>query len=130
MSVTITLHLKEVERALNAAERRVLERVGKAIVKEAQARCPRDTGFTAASIGYTAPGQPGPTATSQVVAGRVRRTTAQPAAGNHEIKVFAAADNAVYLEQGTSRMAARPFLQPAVQAVQAQFARIVQDEHL
>lgn len=88
-------HGPAARRLVEAAAERQLRRAGAAVVAHARRLAPVRTGALRDSIGY-----------------EVRRAPRGPV-----LVVFAAVPYAIYVEFGTSRMGARPYLRPAIAQV-------------
>lgn len=84
-------HLNEVLNALKEAKQQTLNNIGTYVTAEAQLRAPVDTG-------------------------NMRRSTTFDVADENEVDVGVTPDApyAVYVEKGTSKQQAQPFLEPAV----------------
>lgn len=91
--VNIRNNIPGVERELNNATKQCLEQLGGFIVSQAKLRCPVDTGYLRGSIGY-----------------KVTRYLFFW----HRLMIFARADYAIYVHEGTRRMRPRRFLKDAV----------------
>lgn len=80
----------ELLKKLKQAEERALEGVGVFVTGEASARSPVDTGNLRSSINH------------------------QVNAGEKSVKIGSPVEYGIYIEKGTSKMSAQPFLEPAV----------------
>lgn len=88
------------------AQQRAAERVGAWAADQARALAPVDTGELRDSITFT-----------------VRRT-----ATTFAVVVLAGADHALYVELGTSRMSAQPYLRPVLDRIGAQYRVFLSEE--
>ena len=123
MTDTLKLDFKEVDRiigALDGNKEKAGRMIGFEIEAEAKKRAPRDTSAMANSI-YTATQkydgyQQAANAARQSNQNVETESIGKPR-GNVIARVGAAVNYAVYVEMGTSRMAAQPFLFPAAEHV-------------
>lgn len=102
MSVNITDNTEEVLRALSGAKQRALERIGLAAEGYAKKECPVDTGNLRNSITH--------------------------ARDDDAAYIGTNVEYAPYVELGTSRMKAQPFLRPAATEHTTVYKRILEDE--
>ena len=123
MSDTMKLDFKEVDRIITALEgnkEKVGRMIGFEIQSQAQQRAPRDTSAMANSIytltknydGFGAATSAAKQANPNVITERVPKPT-----GNVIARVAVAVNYGSYVEMGTSRMAAQPYLYPAGESV-------------
>lgn len=101
-----TSYFGNVTQRIVAAQGRAAERVGQEAVKIAQELCPVDSGYLLSTIRY-----------------EVRRTGT-----GYAVVVYAGADYALYVELGTSRMEAQPFMRPALDRVGPLYAQYLREE--
>lgn len=88
------------------AQERAAQRVGEWAAEQARSLAPVDTGELRDSITFT-----------------IRRT-----ATTFAVVVLAGADHALYVELGTSRMSAQPYLRPVLDRISAQYRTFLQEE--
>lgn len=105
--------------AIDKALAESMDEIGQAMQLRAQELCPVDTGRLRNSItyrlgggGYDFPGY-----------------GAEVSAREHAVSVGSNVEYAAYVELGTSRTKAQPFLRPAAEAYSSEYRRIV-EEHL
>lgn len=101
-----TSYFGQVQRAIADAQQRAAERTGAWAAEQARVLAPVDTGFLRDSIDF-----------------EVRHTQTGWA-----IVVFAGADYALYVELGTSRMDAQPFLRPVLDRIGDQYRQFLAEE--
>jgi HK97 gp10 family phage protein len=101
-----TSYFGNVTERIVAAQGRAAERVGKAAYDLARDLCPVDTGALRDSITY-----------------EVRRV-----ATGWAVVVLAGEEYALYVELGTSRMEAQPFLRPALDRVGPMYVQFLREE--
>lgn len=101
--VEITDHSEEVKSEMQAAIERALESCGLQCEGYAKLKCPVDTGRLRNSITHAQEDD-----TTEIIGTNVEYAT--------------------YVEMGTSRMKAQPYLKPAAQDHQAEYQRIFQAE--
>jgi HK97 gp10 family phage protein len=120
----VTLDTKRLNRILRNLPGNTRDAVGKvafAVERAAKMKAPVDTGALRASI-YTRIGKSGgeaPTGADQV-------ELPQPE-NNQTAHVGPSVDYGLYVELGTHRMAAQPFLAPAVREVEGELAAMFKD---
>ena len=113
-----------------AALREVDKAVRKAafdIEREAKLLAPVDTGFLRASIYTVTQGRSGFKVSSATASGAAQRTLFNQVAvtNPYEAVVAVGAEYGIYLEYGTSRNRAQPYMTPAVQKVNPSFEKAV-----
>lgn len=101
-----TPYFGNVTQRIVAAQGRAAERVGQAAVAIARDLCPVDSGYLLSTINY-----------------EVRRTGTGWA-----VVVYAGASYALYVELGTSRMSAQPFMRPALDRVGPLYVQFLREE--
>lgn len=101
-----TSYFGNVTTRIVAAQGRAAERLGQAALELAQELCPVDTGFLRSSLSY-----------------EVRRV-----ATGYAVIVTAGADYALYVELGTSRMSAQPFMRPALDRLAPLYRQFLAEE--
>lgn len=101
-----TSYFKQRQQQLLDAQARAAERTGAWAAEQARALAPVDSGELRDSITY-----------------EVRRTASSLA-----IVVLAGADHALYVELGTSRMSAQPYLRPVLDRIGAQYQQFLAEE--
>jgi HK97 gp10 family phage protein len=101
-----TSYFKQRQQQILDAQARAAERTGAWAAEEARRLAPVDTGELRDSITY-----------------EVRRT-----ATTFAIVVLAGADHALYVELGTSRMSAQPYLRPVLDRIGQQYQQFLAEE--
>lgn len=94
--------LREIGDNLQANIGEALRQAAELIVSEAQANAPVDTGHLRDSIEVTEE-------------------------SDDSVTVVAGAEYAAYVEYGTSKMAAQPFFEPAIESVRSEIERMIRD---
>lgn len=101
-----TSYFPQVGALVELATQRAAERTGQWAEDASKAICPVDTGALRDSIGHT-----------------VRRT-----ARGYAVVVYAGQDYALWVELGTSRMAAQPYLRPVLDKIGPIYRQYIQEE--
>lgn len=99
----MTSHKDEAISGMEMARMRALEIIGMKAEKYAKALCPVDTG-------------------------NLRNSIAHQTVGNNEVHIGTNVEYAPYVELGTVRMSARPYLRPAVSAHLGEYKDILKSE--
>lgn len=105
-----------VANAIDRALAEALDEIGRAVQHRAQELCPVDTGRLRNSITYSLGGGDYP-------------FPGMGAAVGKEVTVGSEVEYAAYVELGTSRTRAQPFLRPAVEDYAGEYRRVV-EEHM
>lgn len=101
-----TSYFKQVRERIEGAQGRAAERTGVWAAEEAQKLAPVDTGELRDSIAYL-----------------VRRVQT-----GYAIVITAGAEHALYVELGTSRMSAQPYLRPVLDKIGQQYQTFLAEE--
>jgi|SRR5579875_1871974 len=112
--------LPEIAAALDPVLKKLLTKVAQATVEAAQANAPVQTGFLQSSIYYrTAEASTYGQGVVPGVGDSYMLPEVEAPSGDEVVVISAAADYAVFVEMGTHKMAAQPFLTPAVATLTA-----------
>lgn len=103
MDFDLTSHKDEVINEMEQAKHRALEIIGIKCEKYAKALCPVDTG-------------------------NLRNSISHATNGSEYVDIGTNVHYAPYVELGTSRMSARPYLRPAVTSHMSEYKSIVENE--
>lgn len=116
--------------AFAAAKLRARKRIGEAGEGFAKDLCPVDTGLTRNSITYALAGESAAISSYTSDDGSESGTYSgtAPDEGDEGVYIGTNVDYAPYVELGTSKQAAQPFLRPAATNNTATYRRIMEDE--
>ena len=114
MDVKLTSHKDEAIGAMEDAKLRALEIIGIKAEKYAKALCPVGTPESTGKPGY--------------VGGRLRNSISHQVVSTNEVHIGTNVEYAPYVELGTYKMSARPYLRPAVTNHIGEYKSIAQNE--
>lgn len=125
-------NIGEFEKILESVSIRALTMCGMQAERSAKIKCPWDTGFLRNSITYAIGGQSPAISTYKDNPGKQVGTYSgsAPDDGGDVKSVYLGTniEYAQYVENGTSKMAARPFIRPAIADNTEKFKTIIQSE--
>ena len=137
-SVEVVSHLREVVNATDKAMQKAARMIGGTVEGHAKELCPVDTGLLRNSITFALGGQPPSITTYQSnernkSGGAIETVKGEyqgeaPDDDDHQVTVYAGTnvEYAPYQELGTKKMAARPFLRPAMENYQSEIEQIIE----
>ena len=114
MDFKLTSHLDEVLGAEEQAKRRALEIIGMNAEKYAKALCPVGTPESTGKPGY--------------IGGTLRNSISHQVVDSEEVHVGTNVEYAPFVELGTSKMAAKPYLGPSITDHIGEYESIVESE--
>ncbi len=123
LSVTVKNDFGKLTAAAIGQIDRAVRKAAFDIEREAKQRAPVDTGFLRASIYTVTKGGSGFKVSPSGATGAAQRTLFSPVSltDSHEAIVAVGAQYGIYLEYGTRRSPAQPFMTPAVMKVKPKF---------
>lgn len=132
ISVNVTSNKDEYEKALDEVAEKVLTMWGMQAESAAKRLCPVDTGLLRNSITYAVAGEgvANPTYRSNTgsESGSYQGQAQADKGGARHVYIGSNVEYAPYQELGTSKMAAQPYLRPAIEQNRDYFEQILRSE--